>query len=305
MKLVFYIHSLEGGGAERVVSLLANHWAARGWDVTVITLSPVGTDFYPLLPTIRRVVIGRHGAAAGPLSGLLANLKRVLALRRELAHIGPDVAISMIETANVILACAAIWLPQVLVIGSERVHPPHHAIGRIWSALRRWTYGRLHCVVAQSELTAAWLRRETNARRVRIIPNPVEDPVSIAHRPDGGPTPAPVGRKRILAVGRLRRQKGFDLLLEAFARIAAAFDSWDLVIVGDGPERAELARLAASNHLDARVYFPGATRRIVEWYEQADLYVLSSRFEGFPNTLLEAMAHGLPAIAFDCETGPG
>jgi glycosyltransferase involved in cell wall biosynthesis len=94
------------------------------------------------------------------------------------------------------------------------------------------------------------------------------------------------------------------LLIKAFASIADRFPEWELVIVGEGPERDRLVELSRSNGSWERIWLAGPVGNITDWYASADLFVLSSRFEGFPNTLLEAMAHGLPAIAADCLTGP-
>lgn len=114
----------------------------------------------------------------------------------------------------------------------------------------------------------------------------------------------PHGRKRALAAGRLVEQKGFDLLIEAFARVAGQHPQWDLVIVGDGPLRTDLEHAVRRRGLQNRVFLPGKVGNIGDWYEAAHLFVLSSRFEGFANVLAESLSHGLPAISFDCPTGP-
>lgn len=107
------------------------------------------------------------------------------------------------------------------------------------------------------------------------------------------------------AVGRLTHQKGFDLLIQAFSSIAAKHPDWKLVIWGDGDERGKLEAQRDALGLAARVEMPGLTSRPGEWIETADAFVLSSRFEGWGIALLEAMAAGLPVVAFDCEWGPG
>jgi glycosyltransferase involved in cell wall biosynthesis len=99
-------------------------------------------------------------------------------------------------------------------------------------------------------------------------------------------------------------QKGFDLLIPVFHRLAGIFPGWVLVILGEGENRPMLEELIVSAGLQGRVLMPGRAGNISQWYEAADLYVMSSRFEGFGNTLAEAMAHGLPAVSFDCDAGP-
>ncbi|MBD3756374.1 MAG: glycosyltransferase [Gammaproteobacteria bacterium] len=107
-----------------------------------------------------------------------------------------------------------------------------------------------------------------------------------------------------MAVGRLAYQKGFERLLNAFADLAPRHTDWSLVILGEGSLRGCLTEQATQLGLDGYVAFPGAVGNVGEWFAVADAYVMTSRFEGFPNTLLEAMAHGVPSVVVDCLTGP-
>ncbi|MOA12786.1 4-alpha-N-acetylgalactosaminyltransferase [compost metagenome] len=138
--------------------------------------------------------------------------------------------------------------------------------------------------------------------RLAVIPNPVHWPL-----PRAEPLLAPAtadGRKRLLAVGRLHADKGFDLLIQAFAALAPSHPDWDLVILGEGHERGALQAQVDQAGLASRILMPGRAGNVGDWYDSADLYVLTSRFEGLSNTLLESMASGLAAVSFDCDTGP-
>jgi glycosyltransferase involved in cell wall biosynthesis len=108
----------------------------------------------------------------------------------------------------------------------------------------------------------------------------------------------------LLGVGRLSEEKDFSTLIKVFGELAAYHPDWDLVIVGGGPECERLGALIIELGLSERVFLPGVVGNLGEWYGRSDLYVMTSRFEGFPNTLAEALAHGLPAVSFDCDTGP-
>lgn len=303
MNLLFFIHSLHSGGAERVTANLANHWAGKGWKITVVTLTSSAADFYSLHPAVRRVALDLASESGHTLAAVRNNLRRIVALRRVLSEIRPDVALSMMSTANVLLALAAVGLEGVAAIGSEHIHPPQIPLGLSWETLRAHLYRRLSAVVALTGESATWLRRHTRARNVPVIPNPA--PWPLQEQSPHLPVPARTERQRILlAVGRLNEQKGFDLLIRVFQRLAGQFPHWRLMVLGDGPNRTALEAQIASAGLAERVFLPGRAGNVGQWYAAADLYAMSSRFEGFPNTLVEAMAHGLPAVSFDCDTGP-
>jgi glycosyltransferase involved in cell wall biosynthesis len=110
--------------------------------------------------------------------------------------------------------------------------------------------------------------------------------------------------KTVLAVGRLSYQKGFDLLIEAWNKVGAHEEGWKLQIVGSGEEDEKLYRLVKNLNLDSSLEFIPATKNIEQYYPKASFFVLSSRYEGYPLVLVEAMGFSLPCIAFDCKTGP-
>jgi len=304
MRLLFFIHSLSGGGAERVTVNLANHWAAKGWHITIVTLTSRSPDFYELHPAVERISLELADESRNVLAGLWRNLRRVRALRQVLRQVQPNIALALMSTANVILALATQGLANVCAIGSERIHPPQLPLGVQWRALRRFTYGRLAAVVALTQESAEWLKMHTRAQRVPIIPNMALRPLAVQAPRLTPETVCVADRHILLAVGRLEKQKGIDWLLEAFMALALKYYNWNLVILGEGPERRALEAQVQAFGLDGRVFLPGRAGNVGEWYERADVYVMSSRFEGFPLTLAEAMAHGLPAVSFDCDTGP-
>lgn len=305
MKLLFFIHSLSSGGAERVTTTLANYWAKKDWQITIVTNTDPESDFYELDPRIARVSLKCDRDSQTFVTAILNNLRRIKALRETLKRIRPDVAVGMMSNANSLLAFAGHGL-RITLIGSERTHPPSLPLGRTWETIRRRSYGHLHALVAQTRQSTDWLHKNTSAPEIATIPNPASYPLTNCApilQPQSLPS-CSKGRYILLAVGRLIDYKGFDRLITIFATIAPQHPDWALVILGEGSARAELESKVAALGMERQIFMPGRAGNIGEWYLAAELYVLTSRFEGFPNTLLEALTYGCPAVAVDCETGP-
>jgi glycosyltransferase involved in cell wall biosynthesis len=216
----------------------------------------------------------------------------------------PDVALAMMTHSNVLMALASVGLRDIRTVGAERVHPALAPLGSAWSMLRFFGYGLLDVIVAQTAITRSWLLSHTDARNVAVVPNPVVWPLERVAPTVNPESIGDSGRRRLLAVGRLVHQKGFDILIEVFAQLATQFPDWELVIIGRGEDGAALQSRIDSHSLAGRVFLAGDVGNMGDWYEAADVFVLSSRFEGFPNALGEAMAYGLPVVSFDCDTGP-
>lgn len=299
MRILFLIYSLGGGGAERVTTVLANVWAKAGHTVEIAVLDGRNPAHYPLDPNVTVTDLRLADDSSNPFTALAKLARRVLAIRRHLARTCPDVAIGMMTTSAVLLALARVGL-DVRAIGSERVYPPAYPLSAVWTALRRWTFGLLDTVVVQTQATRAWVEKHTRANRIAVIANPV---MRVSSTTQSRPGHKPIGNQVILGAGRLVHQKGFHRLVDAFTRIAPTNPGWDLVILGEGPLREDLTRQAADAGCDGRIHLPGNVADIGAYYDAADIFVLPSYFEGMPNALLEAMAHGLPSIAFDIDSG--
>ena len=303
MNRAIFISSLSGGGAERVTVNNANAWIARGDKVTIITLAPITEDFYTLDPQIRRIGLNLLSSSNSSVSGVFANIRRVRSLRRILKKLRPDVLIGMETSANII-AVLANWGMPCCVVVAEHIYPPMLPVSSIWERLRRWTYPHASVVLALTEESCQWLIRNCPGSNVAVIPNAVQFPLLDGNSCIDPDQILPENHRIILAVGRLAPQKGFDMLVKAFGQIASSHSGWDLVILGEGEERKNLLSEISNMGLSNRIFLPGAAGNISQWYERADLFVMSSRFEGFPCTLIEAMAHRLAVVSFDCDTGP-
>lgn len=298
--VMLIISALAGGGAERVIVDLAQFLLERGCTVTVGTLEGDRDDHFTLSPGIRRVRTNIMWASNGTLDRVVGTLQRLRMIRRLVVDVRPDVVISFIEMTNVrvLLSLIGTGIP---VIVSERTDPRHHPVSRAWHFMRRNSYRMAARVVVQTDNVARWARSWLPPEKVTVIPNAVRRSIGapVRSRPIG----MPQGRI-VLGMGRLSPEKGFDLLIRAFAQAELHREGWSLVLLGEGAERSCLVGHAAACGIADRVFMPGLQSNPHEWLCHADIFVLSSRYEGFPNALLEAMQSGAACVAFDCESGP-
>jgi len=297
MRITFVIPSLAAGGAERVASSLVNYWSSVGDEVTLATLDFEEADFYSLSPSVERVALGLGEVSSNGFLRISKNFRRVRQLRRVIRQSRPDVVISFLAYTNVLVLTAALGL-GVPVVVSERTNTIQGRAGSAVDLLRHVLYPRADAVVVQTEAVAEWARRLVKAAAVRVIPNPVHPPKTELHSFQDE------RNLTVLAMGRLVPVKGFDVLLQAFARCARLHHDWTLRIVGDGPERGRLEALSDKLGIATRVRLDPFLKEPEAAFKSAGLFALSSRYEGFPNVLLEAMACGLPVISFDCPNGP-
>ena len=311
-RVVLYIDSLKTGGAERVTLLLARWLAEEGWQATVLTRHGASHDFYPVPAGVQRAIepldprwLRRFGPLGFPL--------RVLRLRTWLQRHQPDLVLGMttLPAIKLLLAVRGMACPCIV---SERNFPPLKRPGWPWRLLRRLTYPWAQLHLVQTEATGRWMAEHLHARPQLCLANPVAWPLP-RFAPDPDPTDWLERRKVgshqqvLLAVGTKAHQKGFDRLVAMFALLRKRHPQLHLVILGMDAmpyhgvdQQAQLRRLLPqASHC---LHFPGRVGNVQDWYERADLFLLPSRYEGFPNVLLEAMASGCCCISSDCPQGP-
>ncbi|MGI9211477.1 MAG: glycosyltransferase family 4 protein [Methylococcaceae bacterium] len=294
MKRVLIIPALTAGGAERVLSIMANHWAAAGMELTLLTLDDgTAPPFFELHPGIRHRPLDLLSVSAHPVDALINNLRRIRVLRQVLREESPDVVISFLDSTNVLTLMASRGLKWPVVV-TEHIDPAQYPLKPVWVMLRHWVYPWADRVVVLTERALEYFPPSLRPR-CRVLPNPVP---ALGAKSSGG-------AQRLLAMGRLVEQKGFDILLEAFARLYEDFPDWTLTVIGDGPQSYALRGLAERLGISQRVLWPGVVQHAETVLLEADVFVLSSRYEGFPMALCEAMAAGLAVVAADCPTGPG
>lgn len=296
MTVTCFIGSLQPGGAERVFCQVAGWLAQQGAVVHVLTSISAGANELELPPGVTKAVLNDDDTRWFSAFG---QLERLRMLRSALLAPRPDVVLSFLTETNILAILALRW-SGVPVVVSERVDFREHRLTTRLEALRRITYPRASAVAVQTHALGDWVAVHRPRWKPVVIANPVSPAVT-----EDAPLPSWVPKGRLLlAVGRLVPQKGFDVLLEAFARVAGSHPDWSLVILGDGPDAGALRRKAEALDIADQVVLPGRVDPPWPLYQRADAYVMSSRYEGFPNSLAEAMAHGLPVVSTDCPTGP-
>jgi glycosyltransferase involved in cell wall biosynthesis len=298
-KILLVIPGLTAGGAERVLVLLTEGLLAQGYGVDVVTVFGRQHDFYPLPKGVQRIALDLGGDTSRVVDKLAGNLRRITGLRRAIRAAAPDVVISFLSETNVLVLLATVGL-GIPVIVTEHIDSRCYPLGRAWKTLRRLSYRRAARLVSASagiDMGFSWLPA---GRRV-VIHNPVclDGSDAAVSAPRRFPRP-----HTVLAMGRLETQKGFDLLIDAFGRLAADFPDWGLVILGEGSLRPKLSAQIEALGLGDRIHMPGVTASPAATLRRGDLFVLSSRYEGFGLALVEAMAVGLPVVAADCPSGP-
>lgn len=288
-KIVFYIAGLQRGGAERVLSNLANFFSWSGYEVTVFTDCFLEKE-YALDARIRREKVGYE-----PTGRRLTDaVKRIAVLRDAYRRVSPDVVVSFIGKANIraILASPGTGIPVVV---SVRNLPEKEYRTAALRLLAKTLFGFAAGVVFQTREARDWFGARVRKRAV-ILPNFLQESV-MRPRYEGE------RQNEIVAVGRLVKAKNHRLLLQAFAQIAGEFPDTVLRIYGDGAERGALEQDIARQGLQRRAFLMGDCEAIPDRICRARLFVLPSDYEGMPNALLEAMALGLPVIASDCPCG--
>lgn len=306
MKILLIISSLSSGGAERVMSIMANYWTKNGIIIELLTLDSTDSDFYELDPSVLRLGLAVSKESSNPWQAINNNINRLKKLRAAIKSSTPDVVISFMDKMNVLTLLATRGLGLKIII-MEHTNPESHHISFAWRALRRLSYRYADLLGVLTERARPWAQTLIRKGAVFVMPNPIRD-----YRGDAQMEKslrdfvgAPAQARVIVSMGRLSFEKGFDMLIKAFAKAHESMPELWLVIFGEGRDRDTLQRLVGELALSGRVCFPGRVSFPIPLLKQSDLFVMSSRYEGFPMALCEAMACGLPVISFDCPTGPG
>ena len=279
---------------------LANGFAMGDDDVTLITLASEKSDFYDVPENVSRVALDCMAASKGLLSALRRNRQRVSLIKDTLRTLSPDVTISFCTETNILVLLAGKRLATKIVI-TEHLDPVKASYGRVWETLRRCTYPIADCLVSVSNGVRQgfnWMPASKN----RVIYNPI----SVSESSDQFDVPAVCdqSKKWISSMGRLENQKGFDVLLDAIAIARERLKEWQVCIIGDGPLRREIETKIRDLELGELVVLTGRLKQPHDLIRRSKIFVMASRFEGFPMAHAEALMCGVPVIATDCPSGP-
>lgn len=281
-RIAFVLGSMGRGGAERVVSLLANEFATQGWAVHILTLLDDRVD-YELHDGVK--VIPLCGGGRSRVQQLPHWIYRV---RQHVRSTKPEVVVSFVARVNIVTLVACFGLRQRVII-SERNDPAGDGRSLIVKFVTRLLYPMANCVVFQTRWAQSCFPKRIQ-RLSAIIPNPIRVHVESCR----------VDSKKIVSVGRLVEQKNHKLLIDAFSAVHERYPEYRLYIYGEGHLRQELEMQIRALGLSGTVFLPGVVPDVHSRIADAEMFVLSSDYEGLSNALLEAMMIGLPCISTDC-----
>lgn len=295
MHLALVISSLQTGGAERVLSELANAWCAQGYQISLITLSREDErSLYTLDSRVKLFPLNQSSLQETSLLQRLKNIvRRIFVLRMTLKSVKPDAIISFIDVMNITTLLASRFL-KIPVIVSERTHPAYYKLPYPYKILRRLMYPYADKVISQTNSASNYFSALSLSKKA-VIPNSVSIPVRQKKQDD---ILKPV--HHIVSVGRLCPNKGFQILIRAFSKVLGRNPNLKLTIYGEGEMRTNLEELIQELNLVNTVFLPGTIPDIQSALMSADLFVFPSYYEGFPNAVCEALAMGLPVIASNC-----
>lgn len=289
-KILFVNNSLSNGGAERVMTILANEFCRRGYLTDMLILNSKAQETYVLDGRINRIYFDSNGARGARFVIKWLNLIRQQQKQKNYAAI-----ISFMMVNNVLTLLAGIGLGQKIIV-SERCDPrvlkDNGIVFRIGEQI---IYPFAHRIVFQTE-DVRELYKKSIKRRSVVIPNPVNPDMPLQCRFEDR-------EKKVVSVGRLSVQKNYPMLLKAFARFSQHCPEYVLEIYGKGELEEELKLLVGRLGIAEKTMFQGFVENVDDCIRKARMFVMSSDFEGISNTMIEAMAMGIPTICTDCPVG--
>lgn len=286
-KIVFYINILDFGGAERVISNLANTFSNNGDKVYLVTTYKVENE-YETIEAVERIYLFEKKPSE---SFIVKNYKCVRKLRKIIIEKSPDLVVSFMAEPNFRALFATFGINTKNVL-SVRNDPNKEYPGKL-GLLAKIIFAFADGIVFQTSDAKEWFPMRIQ-KKSKVIFNQVDEKFYIEYGNDS--------KSNIVSVGRMTEQKNFKNLIEAYSLISSQI-SEDLFIYGEGPLKEEIEKYIFDKKLVGRVHLMGTSKSLDLELEKYRVFVLSSDYEGMPNCLMEAMAKGLACIATDCPCG--
>ncbi len=293
-RIFILLGNLGSGGAERVAANMANYFVSNGKEV-VIAVYEDSNNFYELDERVKLIPLHLMFDSKSFVTKVTNTIKRLGIIRKVVLNYKPDIVVAFLTSPSV-LGVLALLGSKIPFVASERSNPYVYPKEMSLRLMRDYTSYLTDGYIFQTKRAMDYFPMSVR-RKSTVIPNPV----SVSNIPDiwrGS-------REKIIAsMGRLSDQKDHETLIRAFSIVFKEHMDYRLVIYGEGPDKKRLQELCEKEGVYEAVDFPGAKRDAIKLIAKAQVFVLSSKAEGFPNALVEAMAAGIPSISTDCPMGP-
>lgn len=296
--IAFAISSMAPGGAQRVVSALSKKFIDR-FEIIIITFQDK-PSFYPIDERIKIIsCTNQINPSKNIISAFYLNIRLIVSIIKILRKNNVNLCISFLTTVNTltIIASKIIGIPIII---SERNNPIIVPPNRFWRFLRNASYKYSDYLVVQSNGSRRFFKKITPNHKIKIIQNPISENIRINN------TRSEINLNneeiKILSVGRLTKNKAVHITILALSKLSVT--NWRFYIAGDGPLLNELIELCKSLNILHKVMFLGNIKNVEDYFYDADIFVFTSRSEGFPNALMEAYYSGMPCISTNCDFGP-
>ncbi len=293
-KICLVVHSLQSGGMERVMSELARYFAKKkDIKVYLILYGKSHKIFFSVPPTIK---ILKPEFSFTDYSRAISSIKTLFFVRKEVKKIEPDTILSLGEYWNSFVLLA-LWGLKAPIYISDRCQPTK-SLGMLHDRLRKWLYPKASGIIVQTSTAQKVYRQQKLNKNIRVIGNPIHQ-ISLngQHKEE---------ENIILTVGRLIQSKHHDRLIKIFKDLDVS--GWRLIIVGGDAQKQnglkKLKRLVEELNMQSKVEFTGTVSDIEQYYKKSKIFAFTSSSEGFPNVIGEALSAGLPAVSYDCISGP-
>lgn len=291
-KFVFYVSSLSKGGAQRVILNLTESLLAKEHEVTIVTTMS-GESEYDLPDGATRIFSDITEEEI--TNNRIVNFKRrFMKLRNIWKSEKADVIVSFIGKNN-FMAILTAWGLKIPVVASVRGEPREEYYDKMQEILAKTLMGKATGLILQTPDAKAYFPKWIQKKAV-ILENPI-NPLFIDDYYDGP------RKNEIVSVGRLDSNKNQKLIIDAFCQIAGEFPEVNLILYGSGEDHDKLIEYVQKTPCKGQIFLPGSIRNVKTRIEKSKIFVLSSNTEGMPNSLLEAMALGIPSISTDCPCG--